>query len=91
MRSGGSLVKNVAIRGDVFYGGEYFGADVGHLLDDVTTAETFQETVNDFNGQFAVLVDTTDSVYAAVDHIASIPLSLLCSTAEPRDDERFSS
>ena len=65
---------DVTIRGDAFYKGEYLGADVDHLFDNVTDLETFQETVNDLNGQFAILLDTTDSIHAAVDHIASIPL-----------------
>lgn len=65
---------DVMVRGNVFYEGRYLGADIEHLFDDVTDPVTFRERVNDLNGQFAVLVDATDAVYAAVDHIASIPL-----------------
>jgi asparagine synthase (glutamine-hydrolysing) len=65
---------DVTVRGNVFRNGKHLGTDVECLFDDVRNPNAFQGALNDLNGQFAVVVDTPQSVYAAVDHIASIPL-----------------
>lgn len=68
------VTESVRFRGHAHYRGEYLEGDVRELFAGVGDAEGFRAVVEDLNGHFAVVLETDDTVFAAVDHIASLPL-----------------